>query len=379
MEQRFQLAHKLVTIKQNKNDQAIVIAGHDQNVLRINHFDVAVRFLHSFGKLITKLEFHYDSFSEEEVQHINHHIEEYCAKSLIDLTAKNVKGGVFTGWRNVFERVENVEIYAMDQKSHLRLASVYPNMRSLNITQMKPIQIDVLTPDNLHLKHLTLNEVNINKSNAVLRELCETSQQLESLTTNKRLSIDDLSFINEKLPELKALDITTHANDFYNNPNNETIHFDIIQEFSLRWERGGAPLNTQFPLIFQQLNTFSLYADEIQPQIIRFIAEHSQIKRLVMPSLELFYCIQMLTNESILPHLTEITMKWTATVSSHGIAVVMRNNDRLKGINLVVNGPEEYNALLRMVPAEWHLTSKQGTDKHLQSIVRFEPLVLSRQ
>lgn len=379
MEKRFQLAHKLVTIKQNKYEPAIVISGHDQNVLRINRYDVAVKFLHSFGKLISKLEFHYDSFTEEEVQNINHHIEQHCAKTLIDLTVKNVKGGIFTGWNNVFERVENVEIYAMDQKSQLRLAAVYPQMRSLSITQMKPIQIDVIAQDNLQLKHLTLNEVQLINSNVVLRELLETNQQVESLTTNKRLSVDDLSFINEKLPELKALDIATHANDFYNNPNNEIIRFNNVEEFSLRWERGGAPLDTLFPLAFHQLTTFFLYANEIKPQIIRFISDHSQIKRLVMPSLELSYCIQMLTDKSLLPHLTEITVKWTATVSSHGIAVVMRGNDNLKRINLIVSGPEECSILLKMVPAEWHLTSNQGTDKHNESVVSFEPLEILSQ
>lgn len=153
----------------------------------IYDFKTSLQFLRCFGAFITHLEFFYNRSSSKRYDHVNHYVNEYCARALVTIQFYDKPIFPIEQFVKPFVSVQNVMIRDCDlSEKFLPFASVFPAVCDLIIhgSVLNHRFIDVAP---MCLERLTIalpygKDYSATEQYSIINKLVQSNRQLRSLT-----------------------------------------------------------------------------------------------------------------------------------------------------------------------------------------------------
>lgn len=211
-----------------------------EDSISINHFETAHRFIQNFGGLITKMRFSnsFTTFTEEQVEVLNHAIEEFCSSSLVHIELADVGFHLLSDSEKTFSNVVSVYLdYSEYDKDTFELDRIYPMMESLefHVTYAYNRLLGSIVRPYPQLKHLKFVEQGARLYNGYVKTLIQLNPQLRSLSLNTFPGNEFLDFVSMQLAQLESLEFECNAIDSIRDDNSFILasfpnvkHFKIV-------------------------------------------------------------------------------------------------------------------------------------------------------
>lgn len=336
-------------LDQHRNDQVRVSNDH----VEIYDFDLTLDILKHFGHLIQKLSIK-SSIKSSKWDTVSQFINEYCAESLVGLELSAISHqnslAQFTG---IFKSVNDLTIrIANEYKNVQTFNKTFPHCQRLSLEMVFDSDhsfIDCTLPN---LKHLAI-EMYSDVNEITIEKLMHKNSQIQSLELNN-ISVGFVKKIENLLPSLKRLTLSLL------NLNEETIHFEHVQEFyfktaALEW------LPTQ--ISFTNLRSLRLlYSHNDFDQWLNFVKMNRNVSRLKIYIGSVDFSNKQLENITAeLPHLTEMTVETSFYIKTTAIVRLIENNTNLRKFKYIFHDAEE-NVLREFLEAEWKISIENNGD-----------------
>lgn len=335
----------------------------ETDTVSISNFEVAHKFLHHFGHMITKLEFSniYGLFTMEQLKMLQTDIEKHCAKTLEHITLIGVGNYLLSETKEVFPCVTQVSLRSIDYPAdNLELNRIYPMMERLEIHVHYPRSLPSIVRHYPNLKHLRVEEYGNRLYNEYVHDLIDMNPQLVCLHLNTFPDVPFLRFIREKLPNLESMELTCNTFDRVHRQRNEreVVHFESMRNFSLH-----TPLNCPrpIPVSFDHLEKITVdYICDVCEPTIRELFERNPRARIASISIvgELYPRIftKMIELMHILPELEEVEMPWTHHISTTDMMRMMTDFEKMKKVMFrVPKGIDSKAMEVIAMPTGWEM------------------------
>lgn len=212
--------------------------------MTVNGLKMCLPFLRCFGSSIENLFIFHHNFNEKQCNYIHHHVNEYCAETLINMELwdkRNEKQLKFMG--KPFVTVQTVEVVHTDLHNQLSsFAKWFPNVRShcfvgTSFNHLSKLHIAVVIDDTDPARGITTTTV------ASLLQLCPQLQNLYIKNcASKALPLTTLLNIIQNKPDIYKLTLKQRGSTTVNLCNVEQIvnehpllvELDLCNEFEAK-------------------------------------------------------------------------------------------------------------------------------------------------
>lgn len=230
--------------------------------------DIAEPFLSTFGHLIANLEV---DDAEDEIQRVGALVNEYSSDTLVKLTVKSAKNGMFKNMRKPFNKVTTL-VYKGDAvkeaKGHLELNRLFPELEYLDISKYSNNSIfnDVFAK----LKTFkSLDDFELSESPSIFTK----NKQLHKVVLS-RPAFKDLAILQKHLDQLEYLDMFFPVDiDTYTGP---ALTFNSVKNLQLVY------IDNQFrsgKLVFPQLkNLIIIFTNGMTDESLIFIKDNKHVE-----------------------------------------------------------------------------------------------------
>lgn len=282
-------------------------------------------FLKSFGKLIKRLSIAYHMIKPmSQHNEIGKYVNEYCAETLIEFSAKDTKAGVFDNMTKPFTKVERVAFEGSWEKTDsnkLGLDELFPELRVLNLSYPKASILECVFP-----KLVELNS-DVEPSPA-FHKFFENNKQIKKLRLTTT-SMELLHVVNENLPNLDVFDFYIPSDSpSYNDPE---VEFKQVKEISIK--DNGHYIRTG-NILFKQLKKLELSNfGRLDNVTADFIGSNENLETLIITFGNLNNST-LLTLALKLKNLVEVDIRCDLDIPIENIVEFIENNPKLKKITL---------------------------------------------
>lgn len=323
---------------------------------------IAEKFLKYFGKFITRLSIAYDmveSFRWHKL--VGKYVNEYCAETLIEFSARDCKDGVFENMTKPFTKVERVAFEGMWKKvgsDRLGLDELFPELVFLNLSYYSDGYIlDRVFPKLVEL----IADVDPSPD---FSKFIEKNGHLKKLRL-KKTSMELLHVVNENLPDLEVFDFNVPS--LLPSYNDTVIEFKDVKEISIKDNDHYIRMGK---IVFKQLKKLQIsffgQLDEMQAD---FIGSNEQLELLIIEfgSLNDLTLLTFASKLQKLNQLVEVAVRCDSDISIESIANFLHSNPQLKVVKLIFDGNAVFllNDLSEKLANDWILAP---VNKHFTGI-----------
>ncbi|XP_055306318.1 uncharacterized protein LOC129570652 [Sitodiplosis mosellana] len=316
------------------------------------------KLLRCFGHLIAKLKITYVREPSQEdskrAAHIDRYVNEYCAKSLVEIEFNFCQASTLDNLKKPFSTVET--LCFVDCRLERKLSELnkwFPKVRCLELLCVKEIldcdETAVHFPD---LEHLTL--ILLFNEKKYFLELLRLNPHLRILFIGGNIDVQCLQSVSEHLQHLETLAICALKHGNISNIGNDTVHFPNVKNLLLR----GVVLQ-QFPLTFDKLEYLDIKSIAMDQTLANFISKH---KKLIM----LDYSGNKYGEKGSLlkvasPALVKVDFGHSAFPLDE-VVTYMKKCTSLKKLSLGFDNEKDYKAVQNRLGKEWRGTNMKSID-----------------
>lgn len=304
-------------------------------------------FLKSFCKSITRLSIAYHMIKPmSQHNEIGKYVNEHCAETLIEFSAKDTKAGVFDNMTKPFTKVERVAFEGSWEKTDnnkLGLEELFPELRVLNLSYPKASILECVFP-----KLVELNS-DVEPSPAFLK-FFENNKQIKKLRL-ATTSMELLHVVNENLPNLDVFDFHIPS-DSYKDPE---VEFKQVKEISIK--DNGHYIRTG-SILFKQLKKLQLSNfGRLDNVTANFIGSNENLETLTITFGNLNNST-LLTLALKLKNLVEVDIRCDLDIAIENVVEFIENNPKLKKITLNFPGNMVFllDDLIENLANDWIVT-----------------------
>lgn len=359
--------HEKKIIIDNTNTKQIVISDS----ILIGDYEISLKFLRLFGRLITRIEFNGGTFQSYEIMAIGHSIAHYCCNSLVELEVNHVGNYLISDTSRIFLKVTTLSLWMHKYSDNFQLNRIYPMLETLSFTG-DSIKYKSLTHQYAHLKKLRVELFSSRSHDSALEDLLRENLQIRSLHLTTLPGVDLLHFISNHLRNLDSLAVETTAYGFPNssnsNDNGQIIHFASVNKFRIEIKGRARSPPQEFPITFQHLESCEIIATSLNGIPKKLIEQNIGLKSLSISTTsdsDTFAQILSFLEFSLL-ELKEINVNWSSKVLEEETLRLMTQFDKLQKIRFIVWDEPNRIALMRIIPANWEVTNS-----HVERVLSF--------
>lgn len=326
------------------------------NEIVLSNYDIILQTLRRFGSFIKKLIFSGDTFEFDQIAEISHHIAEYSAQSLIEITLVNVDNYLLSTTNQIFHRVKTVKIRCASFIDNFRLNHIYPMMKTLKFTLNTPSRVLLsLRRQYEHLENVAFYETVSTGENINFRPVFELNPQIRSLELPRFPSHDLLQVINDSLPNLESLSVSCYPlNYLHSYENGQNVHLINVKRFTISLPWQSPETLDHFPITFENLESLEVASSRLFDVPVRLIEQNEHLKVLSLATLNVTPNFANILN--VIKRLTEleaITLQWTEAVAQSELWRLMNKVGKLRNVTFIIEQSSDFNKLI--VPDEWKL------------------------
>lgn len=197
-----------------------------------------------------------------------------------EITLKLAGHAVLGEWNGVFENVEYVSIQG-DTEGSMDFNHIFPSMQSLVLRHAKFANTTNIEQHFPNLQHLRFVSVKHPK-HSHLPNLLRLHSKLRSLTIDSAADIEFFRFINEQIPNLQILSISSLHPQLLRSESHEIVEFKNLKEFCITAHLSGLYPN-HVPFAFDQLETMECRFNDLSNGWTDFIVRNKKLTRIVNP------------------------------------------------------------------------------------------------
>ncbi|XP_055306227.1 uncharacterized protein LOC129570583 [Sitodiplosis mosellana] len=336
--------------------------------MEIYERDLCFKMLQNFGCFITKIVIDFEGLKSVDKfnQYIQNEVNDFCAKSLIELELHNCRQASFDELTHPFPDVQRVCF----KNCHLEctaddLKRLFPVVNRLEVLGCTMAYTGCIEQSFVNLQHLSvqLTKGGLSKE-TILAALC-FNQQLSSLHLVAHVDSTLLHSISQVTPLLQCLHLHILS---YNFNDGKQTHFGNVEKLMITLD-GGPFIN--LPIWFDHLTELEVTVnDGLHERFSEFISRNEKLIKLtiVAPSwnqIELYDNGMAILAEK-LTYLTDFTLQ-RCTISLVAAVNFMRKAKMLRDFRFsVTNKLESKQLLLLQIENTWKLTN----DKNLYQCER---------
>lgn len=197
--------------------------------IEIFNFQVALETLRLFGGLMTKLQLNFSNADSNEAKTISKYVNEYCAKSVIEIKLDIKHGNTLKYWTIPFENVERLSfgVKPLSNRPNMpQLNEIFPKLQTISLylgTKMR----SYFRCHFRYLEELIINEKGSNANDSYIENLLKENPQIRNVSVYKgRPTL--LRKLNVELPLLDSLTIKSFK-DF-----SDDVHFKRLTKLQLK-------------------------------------------------------------------------------------------------------------------------------------------------
>lgn len=250
---------------------------NEDDCIEINK-EIAGAFFHHFGQLISTL--YLDCMAQREVA-IEKALLQYCTGSLVKLELTMCRVNAFATINKPFEKVQQLGIVKSWLGPQLSQLNVwFPNVINLKLDRVKFTSPTTLAVHFPQLKHLAINDNDETIPLSTLNELLRLNPQLESLILQCDYDYDFLHSINEHLPQLTKLAISS-PEDRFRCFADQKMHFENVNKFTLSAYSYRGDFVVNIPFVFPCLKELNFDGfNEFNGTMLNFILQNKLLTKL---------------------------------------------------------------------------------------------------
>lgn len=348
--------HKKILRLRNVENAAIT-----NTAINIGKCATALRFLRHFGHLITKLEYTNKQHNFIENLEINHSIQRFCARTLVEIKLSSVQCYLIGDVNNTFEKVTNVD-FSSDSfpRDNLQLHRIYPRMERLNFSIPNPMTITMtsLAQTYSNLKHLEFYEYD---GDSHLRRIIRANLQLRSLKLNMCPTIELLRFLDENLPHLESLAVP--CCEF---GANSSVFMKNVKKFMVTINGLETDSVSPFPVTFNQLESLDLWITTTIANVpIKLIEQNIGIKVLSLQWIESIETYSHVIDTFVKPlaELNDLHITWSNSINVTETLHLFDqiNQLKVKTITFIMTNRTFCDDLIKLKPNQWQFSDEQST------------------
>lgn len=341
------------------------------------HSKLCAKFLRIFRKWISRIKFEnsYNSLAENA-------LNEYCFESLSEITLlHNVKRKF--SWPKPFQKVSSMHLKIQNfDGNKINFTEIFPSLRHLHIEHATCIDFCS------HFPHLERMEFPIYKYNHLQYSVdaiepyvrfMELNPQIRNVHLNLMLdlsregSLKLLQVTNEKLPNLKVLELTLHANAYGTTQYlNETTHFKNVEKLILHTADESTDV---LPIVFDQLVELEIIGLShtivyTNSKWFNFVVKNHKLLKILNINYKLNVEQWKLIADN-LPLIEEISTYWLSRNDGSGLIAIMNRETNLKVVTLnmeLSTARENYTDLCDLLYPKWQI---DGELKSVMSKITF--------
>lgn len=340
-----------------------------ENSVYILHATTAMKILRNFGHLITNLVvlplyYKYNEYLEPGSKIINKYVNEYCSKSLKNLTLVNFKQNATMEWFKPFEQVETLffQVGVLDTKS-MDLNKIFPRLRRLEfqgvtvtdqrfIEQHFPYLHEIIIDINLARLNRDLWKSNIQK-------FIQLNPQLRKLQLRTFGEQEFFTLLSQQ--NIEALGLEVQPGDFFSEPGNDSLaHFPHVKKLELIFPWYQEYKIEHLPFDFENIEelTMNWFHDvSLTDEWIDFVIKHKNIRKLVLQTSQpRDNHWAMMLNQ--LPHLNELHSK-LSTPTAAGVLNFIQNSEHVTKYVFYGISRRYANELIAVLDDAWLCTSNE--------------------
>lgn len=303
-------------------------------------YESAVEFLRNTSGSIKQLQFHGDSFVDDEKEDISRAIAEYCGNSLIELILQEAGTFLITNQSKRFSKVRSLRIHYEYLPDNIQINRIYPALENLSIyvgsrlLRRNPIitRIQQILPTVPQLRHLTIDGV----ANTILPS------------------------IHANLMHLKSLSIKYDGDEYLDEP----LHFSDIRKFQIHVIRSAFTDSHPVPFTFDRLEVLELNGSVNDDYTMGWLQQNVHLKELIT---DVHVNEIAATSINSLPNLEHITLNANAEKS---LAIILDRLHRVKKVTFTItqNYSFDQQRLIRTLPKGWKMADGWKEDNNSDRI-----------
>lgn len=346
--------------------------------LIINGYNNSLLVLKSFGSTFRQMQIEFAPGSYRYAPEISQYLNSYC--SMATPTIRLIRGAIdnYIQPANVsFNNVTSVSLRE-DESSEsfideIRLDRTFPQMQKLTINYYR--QLQNLAQNYPNLKEFNFLPTDQNENFTKLYAFFRLNQQIEIVHTKLYHDHDYLRNLNEALPNLVSLSMTSDYFHPYDVVDGVVVFANVKHLLlSLRSFRHDlvAGVRERLSLIrFKQLQSISITSMDSVPTdfLLEWMADNKQLSVVLMDRVE-FTAEQLMRLVEMLPALNELSFAWSDQNSLVELWEILPNvgSGELKTVTVTLVARLKVQDVMGFVPAQWTL---KRIDVHKRQL-RFE-------
>lgn len=320
----------------------------------INGQASALKFLTHFGHMVTRLNVIGHNIDRAQFDEIGQLIDRHCAATLVGLRLEQVQAMPIGGWHNTFPKLERFALDRAREAQSLRIDTMFPRLRSLQIERSRTACIGYHFP---HLQHLTV-DAGLLVENPHLMKALQLNPQIRSLRTDSPFNAQFLRFIGTSVPDLQSFGIDYTA--FTDAAVDASVRFKNVQDFTLN--AYNLPQSKHFLLHafdFPQLTAVEIACRAFGGEMMAFLKKNVHLATVKIMETTPTYA-EWTELMQALPQLKAIHTHWINGGQSAGVLDVMRNENAIETITLTTS-TQGRASLLDALPDTWRCVGEKET------------------
>lgn len=337
----------------------------DEDCFIFYRHQTAVRFLTNFGHVVTNLKVIGDEYQTKCINEIGVLIERYSPDSITELTLEKITENPIGKWKGPFHNLTTLKLHNIKQSKHMRIHTIFPNLRKLDIEQSGQPNVEFIGFHFLRLEHLRL-AAELLPNDVHLKAFLSLNPQLQSFHTTSYFDVTLLTLINANLPNLRSFGVKNNC--FGDMRDNGAVRFDNVTDFTLDVHHLPLMSGSNLQLFkFKQLQTIAVICDRLNVDLLDFVKENKQLTSVAILGTDPNYN-QLIGLIQALPKLTKFHTRWANVRDSSSITTLMVNINPIDTIALAVSAANR-DELVQRIPDTWRLVGDKRT--RLEHVLTF--------
>lgn len=319
------------------------------DIITIQHFETAIKFIKHFGHLITNIQIMYHSIFRKSAAKLNRIINDCCSKTLIQIDVHSVQDDFFQDMTKPFEKVKTLSISGHFKdfgSDKLSFGDLFPSIRNLSLKDVQVSDTSIIDREFVHLEHLSMDifkyDDNRRFTESDVRKIITNNSQIKGLVL-AHCTRSVLRLVNELLPNLESLGLIYYTE--YSFESHLEIVFQRLNSFTIEKSSHSLPKDVSF-------NRLKRFHTDCCPQEcnrwIKLVQKSEKLKKLHVNN-GLISDAHLLTLASGNLYLNEISFVCNGDVDDETIIRFVESNDNAIKIDISKNMPGLLTTLANII------------------------------